>query len=132
MDRQGAFCIRAAKSYGIIKVRGLAFQIPLFSAALLSVKREREIVRQKWKGVILVRCPTRPMSVPSSVGFILTFSLLLPVTLDEHSALPPTLPRLVGVQAAWNGEKIVITSSIKHLQNQSGQILLNLRSPTRP
>ena len=32
---------QSCQNYGIIKVRGLAFQIPLFSAALLSVKRKR-------------------------------------------------------------------------------------------
>ena len=56
-DKERASRIRAAKSYGIIKVRGDAFQIPLFSAALMSVEEREIVVRQKWKSVILVRCP---------------------------------------------------------------------------
>ena len=56
-DKERARRIRAAKSYGIIKVRGDAFQIPLFSAALMSVEEREIVVRQKWKSVILVRCP---------------------------------------------------------------------------
>ena len=85
----------------------------------LSVEDEKKeiVFWQRLKDVFLVRCPTRPMSVRSSVGLMLTFLLLLSVTLNKHSALPSTLPRLVGVQTAWKEKNSIMQSSAHHIIN---------------